>query len=89
MTPHLTVRTEHADPERIASAIRPDNTEEMTTSVDDGRVVTSIERPDVGSLRATADDYLRSLAAADAAASPRIEDVGPADSAVVDTKEGP
>lgn len=74
MTPRLTFRTSHADPETVAAAIRPDNTRQMTTTVEDGRVETTIERPDLSSLRATADDYLRSLAVVDAAASARKPD---------------
>ncbi|GAA0297531.1 KEOPS complex subunit Pcc1 [Halarchaeum salinum] len=53
-----TVRTAHDDAELIANAVRPDNTESMTTRVDDDTVVTTIEREDTSGLRATTDDYV-------------------------------
>lgn len=59
-----TVRTELADAERVAAAVRPDNTPEMATRVDDGAVVTTIERETTGGLRATLDDYLVNLGVA-------------------------
>lgn len=54
-------RTSHGDAELVAGAVVPDNTPEIRTRVEDEEVVTVIERRDVGSLRATADDYLRNL----------------------------
>lgn len=60
-----TVRTEHARPELVAAAIAPDNTDEMTTTVEGGTVVTTIERPTTGGLRTTADDYVTNVTVAD------------------------
>lgn len=48
----------------VARAVMPDNTPEIRTSVEEDVVVTVIEREDVGSLRSTADDYLRNLSVA-------------------------
>ncbi|GGN23409.1 KEOPS complex subunit Pcc1 [Halarchaeum nitratireducens] len=53
-----TVRTTHDDAGLIARAIRPDNTESMTTRVEGDAVVTTIRRDDTGGLRATTDDYV-------------------------------
>lgn len=61
----IELETEHDDPEAVAGAVSPDNTEEMETSVEDGKVVTRIEREDVESAGATADDYMRNLIVAD------------------------
>ncbi|WP_265110520.1 KEOPS complex subunit Pcc1 [Halosolutus halophilus] len=61
------VRTEHDDPERIARAIEPDNTDEMETTVDaptettSGAVVTRIDRDTTGGLHSTVDDYVVNL----------------------------
>lgn len=60
-----TVRTEHDHPEVVAAAIVPDNTTEMATDVEDGVVVTHIERETIGGLRATITDYLRGISVAD------------------------
>lgn len=59
-----TIRTEHDRPELVAAALEPDNTDEMSTRVDDETVVTTIERETTGSLRTTADDYVTNLAVA-------------------------
>ncbi|MFC7045510.1 KEOPS complex subunit Pcc1 [Halobacteriaceae archaeon GCM10025711] len=59
-----TVRTEVASPERAAAAVRPDNTPEMTTRVEDGAVVTVIERESTSGLRSTVDDYVVNLTVA-------------------------
>jgi hypothetical protein len=53
-----TVRTEHADPQLIAGALRPDNTDEMQTVVEGATVVTHIERETTGGLQSTVDDYV-------------------------------
>ena len=53
-----TIRTSHEAPGIVAAALRPDNTDEMTTRVDDEQVVTTIERPTTGGLRSTVDDYV-------------------------------
>ncbi len=68
MTRKATIRTTHDDPELLARALEPDNTEEMETSVerrdgdDSGAVVrTRIERETTGSLHSTVDDYVVNL----------------------------
>jgi len=64
------IRTEHADPavaeervdaETVAAALSPDNTDEMTTTVVDGGVETTIRREGATGLGSTADDYLVNL----------------------------
>lgn len=55
------IRTELADAETVAAAIRPDNTDQMQTRVEDGAVVTTIERETTGGLRSTVDDYVVNL----------------------------
>ena len=52
------IRTTHDRPERIARAVRPDNTDEMTTRVDGDAVVTTVDRDSTGGLQATVDDYV-------------------------------
>lgn len=59
-----TIRTEHDEPERIARAIEPDNTDEMETAVDGTAVRTRIDRETVGSLHSTVDDYIVNVAVA-------------------------
>lgn len=56
--------TRHVAPDDVAAAVRPDNTEEIDTRVEDGVVVTVVERGSTASLRSTADDYLRNLSVA-------------------------
>ncbi|MFB6072781.1 MAG: KEOPS complex subunit Pcc1 [Halobacterium sp.] len=58
MTRTATVRTEVADPALVAACVRPDNTAEMETRVEDDAVVTRIEREDTGGLQSTVDDYV-------------------------------
>jgi len=55
------IRTDLADAETVAAAIRPDNTDQMQTRVEDGVVVTTIERETTGGLRSTVDDYVVNL----------------------------
>ena len=55
------VRTEIDDSGTVAAAIRPDNTDQMTTRVEDGAIVTTIERETTGGLRSTVDDYVVNL----------------------------
>ena len=52
------IRTEHGSPEHVAAAVRPDNTDQMTTRVADGAVVTTIERDSTSGLQSTVDDYV-------------------------------
>jgi hypothetical protein len=62
--PRITIRTEHERPELVAAALDPDNTDEMSTRVEAGAVVTTIERGSTSSLRTTADDYVANLTGA-------------------------
>ncbi|EFW91663.1 hypothetical protein ZOD2009_12452 [Haladaptatus paucihalophilus DX253] len=59
-----TIRTELEDAERIAAAVVPDNTPEIDTSVEDGTIVTHIERETTGGLQTTIDDYVVNLSVA-------------------------
>lgn len=52
------IRTEHDRPARVAAAVRPDNTDEMTTRVEGGAVVTEIARDSTSGLQSTVDDYV-------------------------------
>ncbi|MBX0294699.1 KEOPS complex subunit Pcc1 [Haloarcula nitratireducens] len=55
------IRTTHGSPARaatIAAAVSPDNTDEMTTRVEDDAVVTAVERDSTGGLQSTVDDYV-------------------------------
>jgi len=56
-----TIRVSAADPETVAAALAPDDTTEVTTRIEDGRVLARIGRPTVGGLRTTADDYVTNL----------------------------
>lgn len=60
-----TIRTRHDEPEIVAAAIAPDNTPQMATRVEDGSVVTTIERANTGGLQSTVDDYVVNLSVAD------------------------
>jgi tRNA threonylcarbamoyladenosine modification (KEOPS) complex Pcc1 subunit len=59
--PTATIRSDVEHPETVTSALRPDNTESLTTTVEDGCVVTTIERETTASLEATLDDYIVTL----------------------------
>ena len=59
-----TVRAALPDAERVAAAVRPDDTGSIATRVEDGAVVATIDRPSTAGLRATLDDYLVNLALA-------------------------
>ena len=59
------VRTDHSNPERIATSMRPDNTAEMETMTTDDSVITAISRADVGGLQTSIDDYLVNLQVAE------------------------
>lgn len=58
------IRTTHDDPAVVARALRPDNTPEIETRTEDGRVVTTIERETAGGLATTIDDYVVNLVVA-------------------------
>ena len=58
------LRTTHGSPtaaERVAAAVAPDNTAEMTTCVEGETVVTTIERDSASGLQSTVDDYVVNL----------------------------
>jgi tRNA threonylcarbamoyladenosine modification (KEOPS) complex Pcc1 subunit len=59
-----TITTTHDAAALVANALAPDNTTEMTTTVDDDRVVTRIERETASGLQSTVDDYVVNLAVA-------------------------
>lgn len=63
-----TIRTTVDDPDTVAASIRPDNTDSMTTTVEDDAdgtaVLTRIERETTGGLRSTLDDYVVNLTVA-------------------------
>lgn len=60
----IEIRTTHAHPDLVARAVSPDNTPEIETRTEDGRVVTTISRESTGGLRTTADDYVVNLTVA-------------------------
>jgi len=59
-----TIRTELDAADIVAASVRPDNTPEIDTRVEDGAVITAIERETTGGLRTTVDDYVVNLAVA-------------------------
>ncbi|WP_132057578.1 KEOPS complex subunit Pcc1 [Halorussus amylolyticus] len=59
-----TIRTELDDAETLAAAVRPDNTPEIDTRVEDGAIVTTVERETTGGLQSTVDDYVVNLSVA-------------------------
>lgn len=62
MSRRATIRTTHDEPALVARALRPDNTDEMETTVtDDGAVVTRIQRETTGGLHSNVDDYVVNL----------------------------
>jgi hypothetical protein len=58
MTRRATLRTTHDDPDIVAAALRPDNTDSMQTTVEGDELVTTIERDSTGGLQSTVDDYV-------------------------------
>jgi hypothetical protein len=55
------IETPHPRPDALAAALRPDNTDDVRSWVDDGVLMTEIARDSTGSLAQTADDYVRNL----------------------------
>ena len=53
-----TIRTRHTDASKIAAAVAPDNTTQIETHVEDGTVVTTIERDSTSGVQSTVDDYV-------------------------------
>lgn len=70
-----TIRTTHEEPDLVARSIAPDNTPEIETIVEDGRVATTISRDSTGGLRTTADDYVVNLTVATQVAQLSKKDV--------------
>jgi len=64
-------------PETVARALRPDNTDAVTTVVEDETVVTTIERETTASLEATVDDYVVNLDVATAIVTCANQHSGP------------
>ncbi|WP_224269557.1 KEOPS complex subunit Pcc1 [Haloprofundus salinisoli] len=59
------VETTHEEAALVAAALAPDDTDEMTTTVSENRIVTVIERETTGGLQATVDDYVVNLTVAE------------------------
>jgi tRNA threonylcarbamoyladenosine modification (KEOPS) complex Pcc1 subunit len=64
MSRSATVRTDVEEAEILAASVRPDNTPQIDTRVEDGVIVTAIERETTGGLRTTVDDYVVNLSVA-------------------------
>ncbi len=63
------LQTDHHTPTRatwVANAVRPDNTDSMSTTVEESAVETRIERETTGGLQTTVDDYIVNLGVATA-----------------------
>ncbi|WP_226005857.1 KEOPS complex subunit Pcc1 [Natrinema salinisoli] len=86
MSRRATIRTAHDDAALIARALSPDNTDEMTTTVERdtaadaagderaGTIVTRIDRETTSGLQSTVDDYVVNLEVAiDVASQARTE----------------
>ncbi|MFB6097133.1 MAG: KEOPS complex subunit Pcc1 [Haloferacaceae archaeon] len=62
------IETAHADAataEVVAAALRPDNTDSMTTTVDGDVVRTVVERDTTGGLGSSVDDYVVNVTVAE------------------------
>ncbi|AXR78451.1 KEOPS complex subunit Pcc1 [Natrarchaeobaculum sulfurireducens] len=83
-----TIRTTHDDPDLVARALRPDNTDEMETTVDGDAVVTRIDRGTTGGLHSTVDDYVVNLeVATDIAQATAVQHDRPADAGSASTDQ--
>jgi hypothetical protein len=60
-----TIRTDHDHPERVAAAVRPDDTDDVETTVDGETVELRVARETTGGLARTVDDALVNLRVAD------------------------
>jgi len=72
------LRTGHRTPTRaawVANAVRPDNTDSMSTTVEASAVETRINRETTGGLQTTVDDYIVNLGVATAVIE-AVEDSG-------------
>ncbi|QCW04006.1 KEOPS complex subunit Pcc1 [Natrinema pallidum] len=91
MSRRATIRTDHDDATLVARALDPDNTDEMTTTVErdgndrTGTVVTRIDRETTSGLQSTVDDYVVNLTVAiDVASQARsVQDDRPTDTGPV------
>lgn len=72
------LRTSHRRADVVAAALAPDNTPEIDTRLNGGRVETTVRRDDVAGLRATVQDYLRNLDAADRTVRAALDAAGDA-----------
>ena len=62
---HAEIRTTHGNPELVAAAVAPDDTEEMDTWVEGKTVRMTVERETTGGLASTVDGYVVNLSVAD------------------------
>jgi len=63
------LRTDHRTPTHaawVAAAVEPDNTDSMSTTVEQSTVETRIDRETTGGLQTTVDDYIVNLGVATA-----------------------
>ncbi|KAB1198891.1 MULTISPECIES: KEOPS complex subunit Pcc1 [Haloferax] len=65
MTRRATLRTTHDDPDIVAGALGPDNTDSMHMAVEGDELVTTIERDSTGGLQSTVDDYVVNVTVAE------------------------
>ncbi|WP_416839953.1 KEOPS complex subunit Pcc1 [Haloferax sp. DFSO52] len=65
MTRRATLRTTHDDPDIVAGALGPDNTDSMQMAVEGDELVTTIERDSTGGLQSTVDDYVVNVTVAE------------------------
>lgn len=56
-----TITSRLDDAPTVAEALAPDDTDEIDTRVDDGRLVATIDRDSTSGLRSTVDDYIVNL----------------------------
>lgn len=56
-----TIRSRLDDAATVAAAIKPDDTDQIDTRVEDGKLVAIIERDSTSGLRSTVDDYVVNL----------------------------
>ncbi|MFB6254750.1 MAG: KEOPS complex subunit Pcc1 [Halobacteriaceae archaeon] len=61
MNREATITSDIEYPAIVASAVRPDNTSEMETKVENGRIITHIQRESTSGLQSTVDDYVANL----------------------------
>lgn len=57
----LIIKTEHNSSEKISKSIQPENTEDIKTKAKEEKIITSIQRQNINSLKHTADDYMKNI----------------------------